>query len=97
MKTEQIKSEVKHTPGPWRIEADRQHGEHFDTILIRTAEWDESGHERNFTVARITGCENAQANARLIAAAPDLLEALKEIAKGEGEFSRDPYEHAKNA
>jgi hypothetical protein len=34
--------------------------------------------------------------AKLAAAAPELLEALKRIALGEGRFSRDPYEHACN-
>ena len=32
----------------------------------------------------------------LHAAAPDLLKALEEIAKGEGAFSRDPLTHAEN-
>lgn len=28
--------------------------------------------------------------------APDMLEALKEISKGDGEFDRDPLTHAQN-
>ncbi len=36
------------------------------------------------------------ANANLIAAAPVLYEALVQIAKGEGRFSRDPLTHASN-
>jgi hypothetical protein len=50
----------------------------------------------------IRGCEDSKAlavsyaNARLVAAAPEMLEALREIAKGEGRFSRDPLEHAAN-
>lgn len=34
--------------------------------------------------------------ALLLAAAPALLAALEQIAKGEGAFSRDPLEHASN-
>jgi len=35
-------------------------------------------------------------NARLIAAAPDLLAALEDIAEGVGRFSKDPLTHAEN-
>lgn len=48
----------------------------------------------NQTVATL---EEAEANARLIAAAPDLLEALTKIAEHpEGVYSRDKEEYLKN-
>ncbi len=37
-----------------------------------------------------------EANVRLITAAPDMIAALKEIAKGDGAFDRDPLVHASN-
>jgi hypothetical protein len=37
-----------------------------------------------------------QARERLLATSAGMLEALKEIAKGEGRYSRDPFEHACN-
>jgi len=40
--------------------------------------------------------EEDAANASLIADAPDMLAALKEIAEGKGRFSQDPFEHACN-
>jgi hypothetical protein len=54
----------QHTPGPWAVDTDR-------TILCRNV----------VGIADIRswmGAEEADANARLIAAAPELLEALKD-------------------
>ena len=76
----------EHTPGPWE-----------EFIDERGEVW-VSGS--NGWVCYIGDMEDTTAedhyNARLIAAAPDLLEALKEIAKGEGAFSLDPLTFAEN-
>ena len=61
-------SEVKHTPGPW------QWTQHFDPTI--------SIYKDGFgTLARLydSAAGTGKANARLIAAAPDLLEALKTL------------------
>ena len=78
-------SESKHTPGPWTIERcsidlpenDRLivgHPNSSDMSVIRTI-------GRLFSYARP---EVNKANARLIAAAPELLEACKELLAGIG-------------
>jgi len=40
--------------------------------------------------------EEAKANAKLITAAPEMLEALKEISKGNGRYDMDKLKHASN-
>ena len=69
---------MKHTPGPW--EAD------FETypIMVRSQSetWplvDELGNEEGRAGVFIANTGDNKANARLIAAAPDLLEALKDM------------------
>ena len=69
---------MKHTPGPW--EAD------FETypIMVRSQSetWplvDELGNEEGRAGVFIANTGDNKANARLIAAAPELLEALKQI------------------
>jgi hypothetical protein len=62
-----------HTPGPWRsdwqfIVAPDPAGVHQDIYIAEIAETDEDN--------RVAPSEQQQANARLIAAAPDLLDAL---------------------
>lgn len=61
-----------HTPGPWRIE--RQNPS------PTTGEWMIAGSAPGY-LAEIRDCGSGDpsANARLIAAAPDLLEALEEL------------------
>lgn len=70
----------KHTPGPWGIRS--RHESRMDhTTVIRSVAI--PGHDY-IEVSRITNPspeqdEVARANVRLIAAAPDLLEALKRL------------------
>lgn len=58
-----------HTPGPWKID--------------RRRSWDEVRDAKGIVLAQVTGlgrdAQEAQANARLIAAAPNLYEALKAL------------------
>ncbi len=59
-----------HTPGPWRRGQEVQFGPRFSGVTIRGSS----------TVAIVVeGSGRADANARLIAAAPELLDALKGI------------------
>ena len=65
----------KYTPGPWFIEVEREAirgtyavSDDFGTLIAHVETWDESDKEVQ---------EQAQANADLVTAAPDLLEACK--------------------
>jgi hypothetical protein len=61
----------KHTPGPWAvIESPRGY-----IVAARDGVYD-------IAVIRDIGSEDNHANARLIACAPDLLEALRPLTKG---------------
>ena len=68
-------TEVKHTPGPWRVEPETE-----DQALSIVA-GENAGQDSETIIAEIEGtlgdCE--EANARLIAAAPDMLAALKGV------------------
>jgi hypothetical protein len=74
-----------HTPGPWVVQRDSglrqriQTGGDKGTLCYMTAR--PFAHGANFTHAQIT------ANARLIAAAPELLEALEECLREHGGFT----------
>lgn len=75
---------TNHTPTPWHVEICRQHGENFDTILIRGhGKQADAINEDNQTLACLTGRENAAANAAFIVRAVNshqhLVEALKAI------------------
>jgi len=56
---------TKHTPGPWQVEARRG-----ETWVCRAD---------SAVLARVAAAKEIRANARLIAAAPELLEALKAV------------------
>ena len=63
----------KHTPGPWIVTGFDK--EFKDQINIQD-------DERGYYVAAAISCQAQEANARLIAAAPELLEALKNFVDG---------------
>lgn len=76
----------KHTPGPWRFEWDGD-----EAVILGRPTWPCERHsvrgEWQVAVTDDLLCEKpeeAEANARLIAAAPDLLEALIAAANSAG-------------
>lgn len=64
-------SDVRHTPGPWRVVED---GGFRGIFNLGT------GQKVAAVIGSIREGEHIEGNARLIAAAPELLEALREIA-----------------
>lgn len=70
-------SKMSHTPGPWVLHPTALHP------AVRSVGTDETGPRRICTVGTMNGNPVDKENARLIAAAPDLLEALKLIANAE--------------
>ena len=83
--------ETKHTPGPWKIVAGLNYTE---ADLVAMVQSRRSPLAIIATDQDVT-CNNSEADAQLIAAAPDLLEALRGVlACGFGEFEDcgPPYE-----
>lgn len=73
--------ETKHTPAPWRIgSAGSTVGVNYSMLGRKSGGWVNilHGNEKHSTETRATPAE-AHANARLMAAAPDLLAALQEL------------------
>ena len=74
---------AKHTPGPWMKST---HGG-----ISKYSIWSSSGqHIADTNTTKSIGFERCAANASLIAAAPDLLEALQKISNGQemtGDFT----------
>lgn len=64
-------SEVKHTPGPWTISPSRR----SDNFCIYARDKDYGIGE----AWNLSGKPENKANARLMAAAPDMLDALKRL------------------
>lgn len=66
-----MKTDTKHTPGPWKAEG-------WESLVVNCAE----GYTLTLAAGREgAGLEELKANAALIAAAPDLLAALEDIVK----------------
>jgi hypothetical protein len=72
-------SAPKHTPGPWLI----QQGDEWADGIVTLHGHNEDGTPMYWTVASYNRRrDEAEANARLIAAAPEMLETLKAMAEG---------------
>jgi hypothetical protein len=68
---------LKHTPGPWTYFKEKQEIDVMNmTIFFDTVQFKENGISEN--LVRLND-DNSEANARLIAAAPEMLECLIEI------------------
>ena len=71
----------KHTPGPWTLEADASHFDSMTTVVggerlnAKPHSW--PGRELVVQVGGTSSLRTMEANARLIASAPDLLHALQ--------------------
>ena len=72
---------TKHTPSPWRLSTINPHAVNANskdlTIGIATTHGTDDANYSDF----FPSTEEAKANARLIAAAPELLDALVELTK----------------
>jgi len=81
-------TKTKHTPGPWEvgvIDTTEVHSELYDEAIVQLPY-----EEDTYYKARYPTLEEAQANASLVAASPDLLEALEnliDLCEGEGVIS----------
>lgn len=70
---------MKHTPGPWTNHNDEDHGS-----LIALEPRLESAGSAEIVAILPFGNANREANARLIAAAPDLLQLARQVVYGLG-------------
>lgn len=77
---------AKHTPGPW-IMARRDGVPHGDSDNLGW-DWDMGDHE---PPSPMRGIVSLEADARLIAAAPEMLDALAGLVRGFPPFSRDHH------
>jgi hypothetical protein len=79
--------ETKFTKGKWSIDP-------MNSLSII----DDSGDRFHQLICQTNGkgMEEAAANAKLIAAAPTMFEALCEIAEGKGRYDEDRLRHAAN-
>jgi hypothetical protein len=84
-----------HTPGPWNIQLPRKIGGYTaagDLVKIRSPE------EPDWAVALVSpGSPDAEGNARLIAAAPDMLAALRALVLIDGHTTNIEIRNRHNA
>ena len=83
----------KHTPGTWQLQADPMHFDSLTAVIggkrmnAKPHAW--PAYPLTVQVGGMCGLQEMQANARLIAAAPELLEALQTLLE-EGDFTDYP-------
>lgn len=85
-------SDTKHTPGPWGINPDPCHFGSATSIV--GGDWKEDGplaRELMVEVGGFAGIKTTEANTRLIAAAPDMLEALEAVVRAANEGPEHLY------
>lgn len=72
-------NEAKHTPGPWvKCREDGDHRSFYVFTKEQIDAWPAQGDSMDYCIAMAgLNHDNFEANARLIAAAPELLEALQ--------------------
>jgi hypothetical protein len=91
----------KHTPGPWIADSAGYGGWRFDggyNGVIRTLDgFHVFAGPSSFLALRGRDAAEADANARLIAAAPELLEALQYVMSAHGEQLHDAFDAAEKA
>lgn len=77
---------IKHTPGPWHWQGDSLTHRQFDIYAPGSAPKQHVCTINNLSVEKLwlRDSEQALANARLIAAAPDMLSALTLLVDGDG-------------
>ena len=87
---------IKHTPGPWTVEKSLEQKHGTRVIAIAPVAW--CGTNSSFGVDgnQSISAKQARANAHLIAAAPDLLEALQRAINRQG-FSNQELIEARAA
>ena len=88
---------AQHTPGPWFVENDETNYKH-DTDPNRPSIRSNAESEGVWFIARIEeGCPNPHENANLIAAAPDLLEALENLENDDNSIPSHAWDMVQSA
>jgi hypothetical protein len=75
-------TKAKHTPGPWQIEFGGMEGDDYAVIGSKFADR---------AICNLEPRDYVPANARLIAAAPELLEALQELLRSYRDLLPERY------